>query len=198
MAKYQCDACEALREKDPNLIINGFSDENCESLANGTGLNGEGDNFEDLNDLNDCLVGSMEADVKTYESCDWKTFMRRFIPNLWATLKAIICSLEHCMKSEIRVERQTIPASTIATNTSKAVNWSFWPGGTNRKIIGVAGYNFNDATPDAPGTAGVAHFNVFAVEPDSQNDLGVYIQFRNKSSNDVNYILSITVQYIET
>lgn len=196
MAKYQCDACEALREKDPNLIINGFSDENCESFANGTGLNGDGDNFEDLNDLNDCLVGSMEADVKIYESCDWKTFMRRFIPNIWTVLKSIICSIQYMKKTEIHVERTTIPASTVASNTSKHLHWNFWPSGTNRKIIGVVGYNFTDATPEDPDSVGVAHFNVFAIEP--EDDLSVFCQFRNSSDKNVQYTLSITVQYIET
>lgn len=94
MANIQCDACESLREKAPNIIINGFTDTECENLANGKGLNGNQDgNCEDLHDMNDCLVGFMETEVDAYESCDWKKFAKRFIPNVWATLKGIVCSM---------------------------------------------------------------------------------------------------------
>lgn len=93
MANYQCDACEELRQRDPNLIINGFTDEHCENIADAKGLNGNSNNCDDVHLMNDCFIGNMEKEVNAYEPCDWKTFMRRFIPNVWATIKAIICWL---------------------------------------------------------------------------------------------------------
>ena len=90
-----CAACEEIRETDPNLIVNGFTDTECSSLANDTGLNPSSGNNDctDLNNLNDCLVGNLETEVDSYDVCDWKPFMKMTIPNIWTTLKAIICSI---------------------------------------------------------------------------------------------------------
>lgn len=95
MANVSCSACEDLRQTDPNLIVNGFGDDECVSLQNNTGLvasSGHTD-FEDLNDMNDCFVGNMATEIDSYDVCDWKTFMKRFIPNVWTTLKGIICAI---------------------------------------------------------------------------------------------------------
>ena len=95
MANLNCSACEDLRQDDPNLIVNGFTDTECASLQNNTGLNPSSgnDDCEDLNNLNDCLVGNMETEVDAYDVCDWKTFMKKFIPNVWTVLKAMICAI---------------------------------------------------------------------------------------------------------
>lgn len=95
MANYSCEACEDIRQTDPNLIVNGFTDTECSSLQNDTGLNPSSGHNDctDLNNLNDCLVGNQASDVDLYEVCDWKTFMKQFIPNLWTTLKGIICAI---------------------------------------------------------------------------------------------------------
>lgn len=95
MANISCDACEELRQVDPNLIVNGFGNDECTSLQNDTGLVASSGNndCEDLNNLNDCLVGNMENEVDAYDVCDWKTFMKRFIPNVWTVLKGIICAI---------------------------------------------------------------------------------------------------------
>lgn len=95
MANVSCSACEDLRQTDPNLIVNGFGDDECVSLQNNTGLvatSGHED-FEDLNNMNDCFVGNMATEIEAYDVCNWKDFMKKFIPNLWTTLKGIICSL---------------------------------------------------------------------------------------------------------
>lgn len=95
MAEINCSACEELRQEAPQLACNGFDDAMCTSLQNDTGLvasSGHND-CTDLNNLNDCLVGNQEAEVDLYEVCDWKAFMKQFIPNLWTTLKAIICAI---------------------------------------------------------------------------------------------------------
>lgn len=94
-SNYKCEACDALREDAPSLICNGFDDDMCVSLQNDTGLNPSSGNTdcEDLNNLNDCLIGNQEQEVDLYEVCDWKAYMKQFIPNLWTTLKAIICAI---------------------------------------------------------------------------------------------------------
>ena len=95
MAEMNCAACEELRQTSPEFIVNGLTDDICTSLQNNTGLNpsDDRDDCEDLHNLNDCLVGNMETEVDAYDVCDWKPFMKMFIPNLWTTLKAIICSI---------------------------------------------------------------------------------------------------------
>lgn len=95
MANTNCEACESLRQTAPSLIVNGLDDDMCLSLQNDTGLNPSDDHTdcEDLNNLNDCLVGNMEDEVDLYAVCDWKPFMKKFIPNLWTTLKGIICAI---------------------------------------------------------------------------------------------------------
>lgn len=95
MAELNCEACEELRQLDPNFVVNGFGDDECTSLQNDTGLvptSGNND-FYDLNLMNDCLVGNMGTEVSSYDVCDWKAFMKKFIPNLWTTLKGIICAI---------------------------------------------------------------------------------------------------------
>lgn len=95
MAEINCEACEELRQEVPQLICNGFDDDMCASLQNDTGLEPTSGNNDctDLNNLNDCLIGNQESEVELYEVCDWKTFMKQFIPNLWTMLKAIICAI---------------------------------------------------------------------------------------------------------
>lgn len=90
-----CSACDDLKETSPNFAVNGFTNSMCTSLKNNTGLvpSSGHDDCEDLNDLNDCLVGNMTREVDSYQSCDWKKFAKAFIPNLWTTLKAMICAI---------------------------------------------------------------------------------------------------------
>lgn len=93
--KRSCTACDDLRTYAPGLAVNGLDDNNCTSLQNDTGLvasNGHND-CQDLNDMNDCLVGDMKVEVDKYNVCDWKKFAKEFIPNLWTTLKGIICAI---------------------------------------------------------------------------------------------------------
>lgn len=91
----KCSACDDLKETSPNFAVNGFTKSMCTSLQNNTGLvpSSGHDDCEDLNDMNDCLVGNMAREVESYQSCDWKKFAKAFIPNLWTTLKAMICSI---------------------------------------------------------------------------------------------------------
>lgn len=95
MANKSCTACEDLREISPGLILNGLDDDMCLSLANNTGLSTSDDNDDctDLNNLNDCFVGGMVDELESYNVCDWKKFMSKYIPNDWTVNKAIICSI---------------------------------------------------------------------------------------------------------
>lgn len=94
-ATTNCSACEEIRQIDPNLIVNGFTDDNCQSLMNDTGLvtTDDHDDCTDLDLMNDCFIGNMETELASYDICDWKDFMKKFIPNLWTLLKAMICSM---------------------------------------------------------------------------------------------------------
>lgn len=95
MANISCGACEDLRQEAPGLIVNGFDETMCASLKNDTGLSPSSGNNDctDLNNLNDCLVGNMATEVESYDVCDWKDFMKQFIPNVWTTLKGIVCAI---------------------------------------------------------------------------------------------------------
>ena len=95
MANMNCEACDSIRQNDPSFVINGLGDEECASLGNDTGLvpSSGNDDCEDLNNINDCLVGNMATEVDAYDVCDWKPFMKKFIPNVWTTFKAIICAI---------------------------------------------------------------------------------------------------------
>lgn len=95
MANYNCDACNELREDAPNLIVNGLTDTECTSLKNNTGLNPSSGNDDctDLDNMNDCLIGNLEAEVDAYDVCDWKDFTKKYIDNVWTLFKGIICTI---------------------------------------------------------------------------------------------------------
>lgn len=92
---FDCAACEELKETSPDLICNGFSEEMCTALKNNKGLVvGDGnDDCDDLNNMNDCLVGNMAEEVETLDPCDLKSFIKDLIDNLWTVLKGIICAV---------------------------------------------------------------------------------------------------------
>lgn len=95
MANKNCQACADLQEYAPEFVLNGVTDNVCASLKNNTGFNPSNNRNDctDLDDANDCLIGNMEEEVDAYDVCDWKEFMKKFIPNAWTVLKAIICAI---------------------------------------------------------------------------------------------------------
>lgn len=95
MSTLNCSACSELREDAPGLIVNGLSDTMITSLENNTGLvpSAGNDDCTDLNNMADCLVGNMESEVDSYDVCDWKEFIKKFIPNVWTTLKGMIAAI---------------------------------------------------------------------------------------------------------
>lgn len=95
MAELNCTACEELKTEVPSLITDGLTSSMCTSIRNDTGLKASSgnDDCEDLNNLNDCLVGNMETEIDRYDVCEWKPFTQDLISNLHTTLKAMICAI---------------------------------------------------------------------------------------------------------
>lgn len=95
MSNIKCNACSELRETAPNLVLNGLGEIECTSLKNNTGLSPSGghDSCTDLENLNDCLVGSLPNEVKAEDDCDWKSFAKKSLNNVWTVLKGIICTI---------------------------------------------------------------------------------------------------------
>ena len=95
MSQISCSACEDLRTDAPNFVLNGIGETEIASLKNNTGYNASSGNNDctDLENAVDCLVGNMADEVDAYEVCDWKDFMKRFIPNVWNVLRSIVASI---------------------------------------------------------------------------------------------------------
>ena len=165
MANVSCSACEDLRQTDPNLIVNGFGDDECVSLQNNTGLVASSghEDFEDLNDMNDCFVGNMATEIDSYDVCNWKDFMKKFIPNLWTTLKGIICSLGgawtkiECIYQSLVNLADAIGGSVggqsfvryYRDNSGQAGDQYYWDGTTDSShILDI----YMDCDVDNPGT----------------------------------------------
>lgn len=94
-AERKCLSCNDLQENAPEFVVNGVTENVCNSLKNNTGMDTHSGHTDcdDLDAANDCLIGNMEDEVENYEVCDWKGFMPTFIHNLWSVLKAMICSM---------------------------------------------------------------------------------------------------------
>ena len=94
MAKV-CTACNDLRTNSPEFVEKGVTNNVCTSLKNNTGFNPSSghSNCADLDNANECLVGNMEDELPAYDVCDWKEYMKKFVPNVFNVIKAIICSI---------------------------------------------------------------------------------------------------------
>ena len=77
-----CEACETLKEVDANLVVNGFTDENCANLQANTGLAGDSDDCTDLNTMNDCLIGAEVDEAEITDVCDWREYMGGLVQNV--------------------------------------------------------------------------------------------------------------------
>lgn len=95
MAQINCAACDELRTKAPNFVANGLTDTEIASLKNNTGLNPSNSNNDctDLNNMNDCLIANQESELEIYNVCDWKTFMKKHLANLYSVIKAMIAAI---------------------------------------------------------------------------------------------------------
>lgn len=93
MKNVDSKACQTLAGKAANFMQNGTNTSVCNSLKNDTGFNSSNSrtNCDDLDDAADCLIGMMESELSCYDICDWKDFMRAFVPNLHQMIKAMVC-----------------------------------------------------------------------------------------------------------
>lgn len=95
MSDYSCEACTELKAEASEFVLNGVTENVCTSLKNDTGFsttNGN-DDCTDLNNANDCLIGRMDDELEAYDTCQWKDYMHKFVPNLYEVLKAMICAI---------------------------------------------------------------------------------------------------------
>lgn len=146
MAKVSCSACEDLRTKAPNVVVNGLGTTECNYLKNNTGLSGKSTNCADLEDLNDCLIGNMESEIDTHDVCDWKKFMKKFVPNVWTTIKGIICSLCGLWSLAERID-------CIVDYITKGASFDFGEYTSSGSSYIVAGKGVSFANVSASGTA---------------------------------------------
>lgn len=155
MAKQNCSACDDLRTSAPNLLVNGLGDTECTSLQNNTGLNPSNSNNDctDLNNMNDCLIGNMEAEVDAYEVCDWKPFMKRYIPNIWTTMKGVICAVCGIWKNIQNILSRLNKLECQVKFLSQGTSFSFGENDTNTKSHIVAGKGVSFLNVDSSGTA---------------------------------------------
>lgn len=96
MSRPSCDSCTELRERAPEFVMNGVTDNVAASLMNYTGVSFRESNCEDLKDVLDCLIGRKVQEIETMDVCDWKEFMSDLGGNLYETLKAMVwneCSI---------------------------------------------------------------------------------------------------------
>lgn len=215
MANINCKACDELRQVSPELIVNGFSDDMCASLKNDTGLSPSSGNNDcaDLDNLNDCLVGNMETEIEAYDICDWKTFMKRFIPNVWTTIKAVICAIcgmwtnIHNLWTEVNYLKNVVippmPKDIIFADVSQVhtLRPGFPDGQVNRINIpcargdgyipmGIVGWNLSNYGSES----GVSRTHPFKVKL-----MGDYvsIQVTNENSSNCTIIAEATVLYVK-
>lgn len=89
MANFDCTSCSELKEVDPSLIINGYGSSEDTSMRNDSGLvasNGRTD-CEDLDLMNDCLIGNELEELKKVGYCDWKDYTEGLVGNIWTMFK---------------------------------------------------------------------------------------------------------------
>lgn len=91
-----CDSCNDLKTYAPDFILNGVTDDVCESLVANTGFNADlrvaHKNCEDLKDMADCLLGALIEKLPAYDECTLKEFIAQLAPNTYNAIYAIICS----------------------------------------------------------------------------------------------------------
>lgn len=120
-----CKACDDLRTNAPSVLVNGIDETACTSLKNDTGLNPSTsmNDCADLEDLNDCLVGNMADEIDAYDVCDWKDYMKKFVPNVYTVLAAIICAICGLWTNISSLWKKVNYLLCVVENLSKNQNW---------------------------------------------------------------------------
>lgn len=132
MANVNCNSCRDLEQLAPNMMVNGISSTECNSLKNDTGLKPSAGhtNCTDLDKMNDCLIGYMGEDAEIQDSCNWQDYIQRLIANLWTMFKAFGCSMcglwanVHSLWTKVNSYDDDITnlKSTVSTHTTQIGN----------------------------------------------------------------------------
>lgn len=91
-------ACSDLAKYAPQFVENGCNDFVASGLKEDKGLNksivgGNHNDCSDLNDVNDCYVGTASAVADGYDDCDWKGYMKDLFAKVYELNKSIIASI---------------------------------------------------------------------------------------------------------
>lgn len=89
-----CLACQNLEDYAYDFVTNGLDDDMRESMKDDKGLIKENNHndCQDLNDMNDCLIGGMIEKLPSYNSCDLDQALQDVMTNMYNLLGAIIAS----------------------------------------------------------------------------------------------------------
>ncbi len=156
MATHNCNSCEELRQTSPEFVLDGLTDEMCTSLQNNTGISPSSgnDDCEDLHNINDCLIGNTATEVNSYENCDWKKFMKMFIPNVWTTFKAVICSICGIWNNIRSIQELIDRLNCLVAYMVTGYEFKFTETSDDTTSYLVAGKGVSFSNVSASGTAG--------------------------------------------
>lgn len=90
-----CEACVYIDQIVPETQADtGITPEMLQSLRNGTGLKpGRGQkNYDDLMNLNDCIIGGLIDVVNATDSCDWREILNTYISQAHGMFQALIAA----------------------------------------------------------------------------------------------------------
>ena len=89
-----CASCDKLEEQNFEFVNEGLTDDMVYSLKANAGIKKSlgHKNCEDLNDLNDCLIGGMVERTADFDVCDINALLNNFMVNLYNVMKALISS----------------------------------------------------------------------------------------------------------
>lgn len=90
--KDVCNSCEQLEKYNFDFVQKGITDDMRASLKKDKGLKESNgfNNCQDLNDMNDCLIGGMVERIPSYNSCDLDSALMESLNNIMQMLDAII------------------------------------------------------------------------------------------------------------
>lgn len=173
-----CSACNDLRENAAEFVQNGVTDTVCTSLKNDTGFNPSNDRNDctDLNDANDCLIGNAADELEAYDVCDWKEFMKNFIPNLYNVIKAMICAIcglwcnFHALIAALQ-NTSSFAAKQVYLRSSDVLTSDYWHPCTHTGDItfNEADHDLNDGDFYAPADGVAIVSFCFAIKDNDTN-----------------------------
>lgn len=93
-----CTICQRVKSNTPFFVLNGMSEEDCQSLSHNQGLANQRsenplNNCETLKDLVDCLIGRQAELLPSLNNlCDIKSWLMDFTTNLQQLLSTWVCN----------------------------------------------------------------------------------------------------------